>query len=150
MRCSEKRNGREVAGPALSPSGTNKTRIASPNPGIIFFSRFTNHLRFYGVTVEYPCGRMIAICFRRHYVRQPTLRSSVSMRYRAISDDVGTFFVRQKATRPNFDEALAKREIAVIKHELHCNAVRIFGQDIDRLIVAATIALTEGLTVWLS
>ncbi len=71
------------------------------------------------------------------------------MRYRAISYDVGTFFVREKATRPSFEETLAKREFAVIKNELHCNAVRIFGQDIDRLIAAATLALDEGLTVWL-
>src|SRR5215468_9990802 len=72
------------------------------------------------------------------------------MRYRAISYVVGTFWVREKSTRPSFDQVLAKREFAIIKNELHCNAVRIFGQDIDRLITAATLALDEGLTVWLS
>ncbi|HEY4366098.1 MAG TPA: hypothetical protein VGN07_02605 [Steroidobacteraceae bacterium] len=72
------------------------------------------------------------------------------MKYRAIAYDVGTFFVRGKTTRPSFDAALVKHEIAVIRNDLGCNAIRIFGLDIDRLVAAATFALEAGLAVWLS
>ena len=50
--------------------------------------------------------------------------------------------------RPKFDEALARREQSIIKDDLHCDAVRICGLDIDRLIVASQAALDEGLEVW--
>ena len=42
------------------------------------------------------------------------------------------------------------RELEIIKHDLHCNAVRIRGRDIERLIVSAEDALQQGLEVWLS
>ena len=52
--------------------------------------------------------------------------------------------------RPKFDEALARRELGIIKEDLHCNAVRICGLDIDRLVVASEAALDAGLEVWFS
>jgi hypothetical protein len=52
--------------------------------------------------------------------------------------------------RPKFDEALAQRELGIIKKDLRCNAVRICGLDIDRLVVASKAALDAGLEVWLS
>jgi hypothetical protein len=42
------------------------------------------------------------------------------------------------------------RELEIIKNDLHCNAVRICGLDIDRLMTASEDALTQGLEVWLS
>jgi hypothetical protein len=42
------------------------------------------------------------------------------------------------------------RELEIIKNDLHCNAVRICGLDIDRLMIAAEDALKQGLEVWLS
>ena len=36
------------------------------------------------------------------------------------------------------------------KNDLHCNAVRICGQDIDRLVIAGQDALEQGLEVWVS
>src|SRR5689334_1679652 len=86
---------------------------------------------------------------RRRHCRRPGGQWR-EMKYRAISYDVGTFWVREKSTRPIFDEALVRRELAIIKNELFCTTVRIFGQDIDRLMTTAALALEQGLTVWLS
>ncbi len=36
--------------------------------------------------------------------------------------------------RPNFDPRIVHRELGIIKNDLHCNAVRICGLDIDRLM----------------
>jgi hypothetical protein len=42
------------------------------------------------------------------------------------------------------------RELEIIKNNLHCNAVRICGLDLDRLMTATEDALKQGLEVWLS
>jgi len=52
--------------------------------------------------------------------------------------------------RPNFNPRLVHRELEIIKRDLHCNAVRICGLDIDRLMTASADALAQGLEVWLS
>jgi hypothetical protein len=52
--------------------------------------------------------------------------------------------------RPEFDPKVVQRELAIIQNDLHCNAVRICGLDINRLVTAAGIALRLGLEVWLS
>ena len=52
--------------------------------------------------------------------------------------------------RPEFSAAEARRELEIIGTDLHCNAVRICGQDLDRLTVAGRIALDQGLEVWFS
>jgi hypothetical protein len=44
-------------------------------------------------------------------------------------------------TRPIFDADVVHRELEIIKNDLHCNAVRICGLDIDRLMVATEDAL---------
>ncbi|WP_208607650.1 hypothetical protein [Paenibacillus pectinilyticus] len=49
-----------------------------------------------------------------------------------------------------FDPAIIQREMSIIKYDLHCTAVRISGQDIERLTLAAEFALQVGLEVWLS
>jgi len=51
--------------------------------------------------------------------------------------------------RPDFDPNTVSREIEITKNDLHCNAIRITGLDIKRLIVATEIALKQGLEVWL-
>ncbi len=43
-----------------------------------------------------------------------------------------------------------KEEIGVIKNELHCNAVRIYGSDLEKLLECSEIAIKEGLKVWFS
>jgi hypothetical protein len=52
--------------------------------------------------------------------------------------------------RPKFDPEIVRRELGIIKDDLHCNAVRIQGLDIDRLMTASKEALSQGLEVWLS
>jgi hypothetical protein len=52
--------------------------------------------------------------------------------------------------RPDFDSKVVHRELEIIKNDLHCNAVRICGLNVDRLMVAAEDALKQGLEVWLS
>jgi hypothetical protein len=52
--------------------------------------------------------------------------------------------------RPHFDQRIALRELEIIKNDLHCNAVRICGLDVGRLMATAETALRLGLEVWLS
>jgi hypothetical protein len=67
-----------------------------------------------------------------------------------ISYDVGTFLSPDRPSRPDFDRATARDELRAIAHDLRCDAVRIIGDDLDRLWVATEIALDEGLAVYLS
>jgi hypothetical protein len=52
--------------------------------------------------------------------------------------------------RPDFDPKVARRELEIIKSDLHCNAVRLQGLDLERLRVTADHALQLGLEVWIS
>jgi hypothetical protein len=52
--------------------------------------------------------------------------------------------------RPVFDPAVVRRELQIIRDDLHCNAVKICGRDIERLTVAAEAALALDLEVWFS
>lgn len=72
------------------------------------------------------------------------------MHYKGITYDVGTVFAGNRSTREEFDPAVMRREIEIIKNDLHCNAVRVCGEDIARLKPTAEYALTHGLTVWFS
>ena len=51
--------------------------------------------------------------------------------------------------RPHFDPKIVRREIEIIRTDLHCNAIRISGLSIDRLKTAGEDALGQGLEVWL-
>src|SRR5215468_4222929 len=53
-------------------------------------------------------------------------------------------------TRPKLDLATAERELQIARDDLHCNAVRLIGRDVDRLVQVAERALALGLEVWLS
>ena len=72
------------------------------------------------------------------------------MRTIGITYDVGTFLSPDRSSRPHFDRATARAELHAIAHDLRCDAVRIIGDDLDRLWVATEIALGEGLAVYLS
>ncbi len=52
--------------------------------------------------------------------------------------------------RPKFDSKIVHRELKIIKNDLHCNAIRICGLDIERLTTASQDALEQGLEVWFS
>lgn len=70
------------------------------------------------------------------------------MNRKGVCYDVGSVMLIN--WRPHFDPKTVTREIEIIKNDLHCNAIRITGRDINRLIVATQIALKQGLEVWLS
>lgn len=71
------------------------------------------------------------------------------MRRKGVNYDVGIEMSR-RLTRPTFDTGVVHRELEIIKNDLHCNAVRIVGTNIDRLLIATEDALKQGLEVWLS
>jgi hypothetical protein len=52
--------------------------------------------------------------------------------------------------RPVFDRQTVRRELQIIRDDLHCNAVKICGRDLDRLVAASEDALRLGLEVWFS
>ena len=70
------------------------------------------------------------------------------MKLKGVSYDVGR--VMGGNWRPIFDSKIVHRELEIIKNDLHCNAVRICGLDIDRLMKASEDALKQGLDVLLS
>jgi len=68
------------------------------------------------------------------------------MNRKGVSYDVGS--VMGFNWRPNFRPEQVRRELQIIKDDLHCNAVRISGKDLGRLSLAAGHAMDDGLEVW--
>lgn len=71
-----------------------------------------------------------------------------SLRARGIGYDTGFSF--DGVTRRPFDHELVRRELQIIRDDLHCTAVRLFGNDLDQLEFAASHAADLGLEVWFS
>jgi hypothetical protein len=71
------------------------------------------------------------------------------MRANGINYDTG-FINKGVSSREPFDIAVVKRELQIIRDDLHCTAVRITGGDPERLAIAAEIAAELGLEVWFS
>ncbi|MGW0043647.1 hypothetical protein [Rhodococcus sp. NPDC003348] len=62
-----------------------------------------------------------------------------------------TGFVRRGSpSREEFDPEVVRRELAIIRDDLHCTAVQITGGDPGRLEFAARCAAELGLEVWFS
>ncbi len=53
-------------------------------------------------------------------------------------------------TRMHFDDAVARRELQIIASDLHATAVRVTGDDPQRLARAGEYALAAGLELWFS
>lgn len=71
------------------------------------------------------------------------------MRAKGISYDTG--IIKNGVNgRESFDLAVVKRELQIIRDDLHCTAVRIIGGDPDRLEAAAVHAADLGLEAWFS
>src|SRR5918997_1915221 len=71
------------------------------------------------------------------------------MRGRGINYDTG-FFNKGRSSREPFHPAIVRRELQIIRDDLHCNAVRVTGGDPARLEITARIAAEAGLEVWFS
>jgi hypothetical protein len=69
------------------------------------------------------------------------------MRIKGIVYDTG-FINNDITTKEKFNADVIKREMHIIKNDLHCNAVRITGGDAFRLEIVASLAASEGLEVW--
>ncbi|RDI23609.1 hypothetical protein [Lentzea flaviverrucosa] len=71
------------------------------------------------------------------------------MRAKGIAYDTG--FVRHgEISLQRFDLDAVRRDLAVIRDDLHCNAVHLVGGDPERLERAAEIAAGLGLEIWFS
>jgi hypothetical protein len=71
-----------------------------------------------------------------------------SLRARGIGYDTG--FCIDGIFNRSFDHALIRRELQIIQDDLHCNAVRLIGNDLDRLEFAADCAADLSLEIWFS
>jgi len=69
------------------------------------------------------------------------------MRCKGINFDTGLLSAGT-TTREPFDPEIVRREMRVIRDDLHCTAVRITGGDPNRLEIAAEYAAEAGLEVW--
>src|SRR5262245_37408326 len=69
------------------------------------------------------------------------------MRVKGINYDTG-FLSAGTSTHEPFDPEVVRRDMRVIRDDLHCTAVRITGGDPDRLEIAAGHAADAGLEVW--
>jgi hypothetical protein len=70
------------------------------------------------------------------------------MRGKGINYDTGFINNAGVSTHEPFDPEIVRREMRIIREDLHCNAVRITGGDVDRLEIAAIHAAAAGLEVW--
>ncbi|MFF7209654.1 hypothetical protein ACFZAU_03835 [Streptomyces sp. NPDC008238] len=71
------------------------------------------------------------------------------MRAKGISYDTGFVFGGQIGHK-DFDPDVVRRDLRVIRDELHCDAVRVMGGDPDRMELTAGYAAELGLEVWFS
>jgi hypothetical protein len=72
------------------------------------------------------------------------------MRLKGINYDTGITTTQNTLSRESLDPPIVQREIEIIKNDLHCNAICISGQSLESLVLAAKIALRQGLEVWFS
>ena len=66
---------------------------------------------------------------------------------KGINYDTG-FVSAGSTTREPFDPQVVRREMQIIRDDLHCDAVRVTGGYPERLEIAATCAAEAGLEVW--
>jgi len=83
-----------------------------------------------------------------HNIPEAATHDPLALRVRGIGYDTG-FCVNGSFNRP-FDHALVRRELQIIREDLHCNAVRLIGNDLDRLEFAANQAAELGFEIWFS
>ncbi|MGC1210277.1 MAG: hypothetical protein WA890_03275 [Micromonospora sp.] len=72
------------------------------------------------------------------------------MRIRGVVYDTGVEMLPGRPSRPVFDPDQVRDDLRVIADELHANAVRLIGENLERLRLAAEAAAQAGLAVWLS
>ncbi len=68
------------------------------------------------------------------------------MKLKGVCYDSGSYMAFN--WRPDYDVAIVRQELEIIKKDLHCNAVKVTGSDIGRLTTSSRAALEQGLEVW--
>nr|MDT0661752.1 hypothetical protein [Micromonospora sp. DSM 115978] len=81
--------------------------------------------------------------------RQTPTEEDQGLTERGICYDTGTRYAPGMLSREVLTDEMVRDELTVIRDELHCNAVTLFGSDRDRLVRCAVIARELGLTVWI-
>jgi hypothetical protein len=71
------------------------------------------------------------------------------MRAFGVNYDIGVT-VDGRRTRPGFVEAEVRRDVQTIARDLHATAIRVSGEDLDRLEMAGRLASEAGLELWFS
>ncbi len=76
------------------------------------------------------------------------------MQHQGVHYDTGTVFrgpgYAISTRRSALDMSVVRRELEIIRDDLHANAVRIVGSDVGPMTAVAEIALGLGLEVWFS
>ncbi len=76
------------------------------------------------------------------------IHANLPMQVRGIVYDVGLQYSPSSLSVEDFRPGVVAYDMKIIADSLHCNAVRIEGQDIDRLVHAAETASINGLKVF--
>lgn len=72
------------------------------------------------------------------------------MRYFGVVYDVGLNYGGGWFSNEKFDPEIVRYDMRAIKNDLNANAIRIEGDDIERLRVAGRLAHEAGLAVWMA
>ena len=78
----------------------------------------------------------------------------MTLQHRGIHYDTGTTFrgpgYAISTRRADLNVSVVRRELEIIRDDLHANAVRVGGSDVARVTATSEIALSLGLEVWYS
>ncbi|MER8072098.1 hypothetical protein ABTZ59_27740 [Streptomyces sp. NPDC094034] len=81
----------------------------------------------------------------------PTTEEGQIMKYYGVVYDVGYRVLGEDPSSVEpFVPDVVRNDMRVIAHDLHANAVRVEGEDLDRLMLASRAAIAEGLAVFFS
>jgi len=76
------------------------------------------------------------------------------VQHQGVHYDTGTMFrgpgYAISTRRAELDMSVVRRELQIVRDDLHANAVRVVGSDVGRITAVAEIALGLGLEVWFS
>ena len=76
------------------------------------------------------------------------------VQHQGVHYDTGTMFrgpgYAISTRRTALDMSVVRRELEIVRDDLHANAVRIVGSDVGRMTAVAEIALGLGIEVWFS
>ncbi len=85
---------------------------------------------------------------RQHAATPATAADGLAVK--GVSYETGTFYPEWDGlSRPDWDAETVERDLAAIRNDLHCTAVTLFGSEVARLVDGATMALDQGLAVWI-